>query len=407
MALLLLAIWVLVTLSVLGWLFIVSDPQCPWDLEPVGDDLPLPVEDGSIPNWPAVAIVVPARNETEILPSTLPALFNQDYPGSFHVYIVDDRSSDGTAPLAHQIAREQNQAGRLTVINGAPLPEGWVGKVWAMNQGAQAALQRDVQFILLTDADIFHSPTSLRRLVTESWRNSLGLNSRMARLRCQTGAERLLIPAFLFFFNLLYPMRRVNAPTDKTAAAAGGCMLLSSAALTALGGGFEAIRSDLIDDVNLARQIKDRGFEIQLNISRSEVLSLREYDHLADIWKMVRRSAFTELQYSWLRLIGALAGLGLMFVVPVVAVVAGVAGAIADVELWICGWLIFKGMLALALMRHAYCPAIRFFELPSLYACTLPAAGFLYALMTLDSALRHVCRKNVGWREISTPKQNS
>jgi hopene-associated glycosyltransferase HpnB len=285
--------------------------------------------------------------------------------------------------------------------------------VWALHQGAKSITEgqsaiRNPQsaidgFVLLTDADILHAPASLRRLVTESAAVNLGLNSRMALLRCHSPAERLLIPAFVYFFNLLYPMRQINDPLDKMAGSAGGCVLLSAEALRRLGGGFESIKAEIIDDVNLARQVKGSGLPIRLSLSREDVQSLRDYPELNDIWKMVRRTAFTELRYSWLRLMGALLGLGLMFVVPLIAFLGGIVGLIFAkdaVSLFIPLWALMKGLLALSIMRYVYGPAIRFFKLESYYAFTLPMAGVLYGLMTLDSALRHARGGRTEWREI-------
>ncbi|MGD0092448.1 MAG: glycosyltransferase [Planctomycetota bacterium] len=405
----------LAALSFLAWVAILLHPARPWDFQPVGDDKPI----GNSPaanwdgNWPQVSILVPARNEAEALPRTLPALLTQDYPGPFQVVLIDDRSSDGTGEAARRIAGELGRAERLHVIAGAQLPEGWVGKVWALQQGISSLSTQHSElstFLLLTDADILHAPSSLRRLVGESLAGGLALNSRMARLRCESVAEKLLIPAFVFFFNLLYPMRRVNDPQHRTAAAAGGCMLLSRQGLERIGGGLESIRSELIDDVNLARQVKGAGLPINLSLSRTEVKSLREYPRLGDIWRMVRRSAFTELKYSWLRLAGALLGLGMLFVVPVLAFCGGFI-TLCFVELirpvLLALLAFFLGALGLDLMGRAYKPAIAFFGLPERYACTLPVAGVLYGLMTLDSALRHALGAGTQWRETNPKSKKS
>jgi hopene-associated glycosyltransferase HpnB len=390
---------ILATISLLAWLFILFHPARPWDFWPVAEDLPLPEISDPLPS---TVIVVPARNEADSLPATLPALLQQDYP-DYRVVIVDDRSDDGTAGVARGIAEKMGCAERLTVIEGAALPQGWVGKVWAMTQGVQAALASgDPQFLMLTDADILHAPGSLQRLVRESLSLKLGLNSRMALLRCQSKAEMLLIPAFVYFFNLLYPMRRVNNPNDTLAAAAGGCVLLSREAVEKLGRSFECIKAEIIDDVNLARQVKAHGLPLRLSLSKSDVKSLRDYPLLADIWKMVRRTAFTELKYSYLRLIGAIAGLKLLFGVPVAAVFFGLILLLLDPagpSAVFAGWAIGKGLLSLLVMRAVYAPAVRFFRLPGYYAYTLPVAGFIYGLMTADSARRFAQGKGVQWRD--------
>ncbi len=396
--------WLLASLSLLSWFYILLHPARPWDFQPVGDDGPI-LELPAGKSFPPVSVIVPARNEAESLPGTLPALLGQDYPVPFRVILVDDRSEDGTSEVARGLAEKLNAAEKLTVLRGQPLPEGWTGKVWALDQGAKEAAKTQSEFVLLTDADIFHKPSSLRRLVAESMNVDLGMNSRMARLRCESPAERLLIPAFVYFFNLLYPMRRINDPRDPLAGAAGGCVLLSAEAVKRLGGGFDAIKNEIIDDVNLARQVKKSGLPIQLALSREEVVSLRDYPALHDIWKMVRRTAFTELKYSWARLFGAMLGLGLMFVVPVLAVIVGALGFVLGHESSVGVYSLLamgKGLLALMVMRGVYTPAVRFFNLSAGYALTLPVAGVLYGLMTVDSALRYARKARTEWRETST-----
>lgn len=400
------------------WLGILLHPARPWDFQPVGDDADFP----SAPAvWPSVRILVPARNEKESLPHTLPALLTQDYPGEFAVVVIDDRSEDGTAEIARAIAKDCHAEQRLSVIIGAPLPSGWVGKVWALEQGAAACgcgspsqedLPRDQtsvfssspRYLLLTDADIGHAPNSLRRLVAESEQRHLALNSRMARLRCLSDPERLLIPSFVFFFNLLYPMRQVNNPGSSMAGAAGGCILLRTESLVQAGG-FSCIRDRIIDDVSLARCMKRLGAPIQLALSRSEVESLRIYDSIHTIWVMVRRTAFTELRHSWLRLLGTLVGMAIMFVVPPLWTVCGFLFSLPAVldgrfaGLSQHAVLLALGAGAWAIMAVVYRPAVRFFLLPHWHCWTLPIAGVLYEGMTLDSALRHVTGKRIGWRD--------
>ena len=192
-------------ISLLSWIVVALRPGRAWDCRPVAEDEPAPPDPRS---WPSVCILIPARNEAAMLPRTLPALLAQNYPGQWRVVVVDDRSTDGCAEAAASTGD-----GRVSLLRGAALPEGWAGKVWAMQQGAAASTEG---YLFLTDADILHAPGSLRRLVAESEAGSLALNSRMARLRCESSAERLLIPAFVWFFGLLYPMRRVNRPSSFT-----------------------------------------------------------------------------------------------------------------------------------------------------------------------------------------------
>ena len=397
---------------------ILFHPACPWDFQPVGED----GEPSPAPRvWPSVGILVPARNERESLPYTLPAVLKQNYPGDFAVLLIDDRSEDGTADIARKLAEKARAADRLMVISGAALPQGWVGKVWALAQGAahcglriadcglprgegSSAITDKPKYLLLTDADIHHAPGSLRRLVAESERDHLALNSRMARLRCVSSAERLLIPPFVFFFNLLYPMRQVNDRHSAVAAAAGGCVLLETSALERAGG-FSCIKDKIIDDVSLARQIKALDEPIQLALSRSEVESLRVYDSLATIWAMVRRTAFTELHYSWMRLAGTVIGMMVMFLLPPLWVAGGIAAALAGMMGWPAIsflWavmLMVEGFCAWMIMTIVYRPAVRFFGLPSGRCWTLPLAGVLYGAMTVDSAVRHVAGMRIGWRD--------
>jgi hopene-associated glycosyltransferase HpnB len=370
-------------LSAAAWLAIALRPARSWDLRPVGEGEPWPA---APQQWPRAAIVVPAHDEADQLPRTLPALLAQDYPGEWRVVVVDDRSSDGTAAVARSLGDS-----RLQVVDGEALPPRWAGKVWAMAQGVAAA--PDAAYLLLTDADITHVPSSLRRLVAESERAGLGLNSRMARLRTVSAPERLLIPPFLFFFNLLYPMRLVNRP-GRTAAAAGGCVLVRRSALEAAGG-MEAIRSEVIDDVNLAAAIKRAGASIRLSVSRGDVTSLREYRSLRTIWRMVKRTAFTELRFSWLLLAGTLLGLCLLFLAPPLVAVAGVGSfGLAG------GWrllLVALGVAGWAVMAMLLAPTERLYGLSPLWALTFPLGGLLYGAMTLDSAIHHGLRRRPQW----------
>jgi hopene-associated glycosyltransferase HpnB len=327
---------------------------------------------------------VPARNEAGVLPRTLPALLAQDYPGPWRVVLVDDRSGDGTTAAA---LRAGAGDGRLEVLAGGPLPAGWAGKVWALEQARRrAAAGRPAPgLLLLTDADILHAPGSLRALVAEAEGGGLDLVSRMARLRCASPAERLLIPAFVLFFFLLYPMRWANRPGGRVAAAAGGCVLVRTEALTRAGG-LQAIRGALIDDLALAGAVKRAGGATRLALSRGAVASLRPYPGVGAVWRMVRRSAFTQLRRSWALLAAVVAGLVLMFAVPPACVAAGLAGAAAGAG----GWALplAAGAAAWTVMALVALPSARAFGLRPAWALTLPLAGVLYAGMTIDSALR-------------------
>lgn len=356
-------------LSFLAWVAVAIRDRA-WDMKPVAEEEPEPPPPAA---WPSVCVLIPARNEAATLPRTLPALLAQDYPGPKRVLVIDDRSTDGTGDAARALGAD--------VVRGAELPEGWAGKVWAMQQGVAASTE---PLLLLTDADILHDSRSLRRLVAESEAAGLALNSRMARLRCESPAERLLIPAFVWFFGLLYPMRRVNRPELRIAAAAGGCILLRREALEKAGG-FETIRGALIDDVQLARRIKSTDAPIRLSLSRSDVRSLREYPTVGSVWRMVRRTAFTQLRRSWALLALALLVMTLMFAVPPVVLAAGLALAMIDPTYLQAA---IHGFAAWTVMASIHRPAARFFGLLDARALALPLVGALYALMTLDSAVR-------------------
>jgi len=355
---------ILALASLAGWVGVLAGTARAWDLRPIAEDEPEPADPA---HWPSVAVLVPARNEADQLPHTLPALLAQDYPGAWHLLVVDDRSTDGTATSARACGVEP--------VPGTELPDGWVGKVWALEQAARRAGTPD--YYLLTDADIRHAPGSLRRLVAESEAAGLALNSRMARLRCQAPAERLLIPPFVLFFNLLYPMRRVNDPQSRAAAAAGGCVLVRREALERAGG-FAAIRDRVIDDVSLARAVKRHG-PIRLSVSRSEVESLRAHD-FNGVWRMVRRTAFTELRHSWLLLAVTQVLLVVLFALPPILTVLGFARSDT-----LTG---SAAAAAWAAMTAVYLPTVRYFRLPHAWALAFPLAGCLYGAMTLDSALR-------------------
>jgi hopene-associated glycosyltransferase HpnB len=365
---------------------------------------------GSSPtgSWPTVVAVVPARNEADMLPITLPALLGQEYPGEFRVFLVDDGSDDGTGQLARELgvkgARDGGAA--LTVVAGAPRPDGWAGKVWAMHQGLAAAERAgQPEYVLFTDADIEWAPGALRRLVAAAGRDGRDLVSQMALLRAATAWERMVVPAFVYFFGQLYPFSRVNSPSSKTAAGAGGCMLINRAAL-AKAGGLELIRGALIDDVALATLLKRGGSRCWLGLT-TEVTSVRPYPRLADLWHMIARSAYTQLRYSPLVLAGTLAGLLVLYAAPPVGALAGLIAADsgpAGTGVALAG---FAGLAGWAIMAATYLPMLRFYGLSPLRAPALPLVAVLYAAMTADSARRHYSGRAVTWRGRSATRPSA
>jgi hopene-associated glycosyltransferase HpnB len=333
--------------------------------------------------WPAVAAVVPARNEADVIAKSLSTLLSQDYP--LHVILVDDQSDDGTADAARKVAAVLGAQDRLTVLSGAPLPPGWTGKLWAMSQGVAraASLPEPPRYLLLTDADIAYDPGVIRRLVARAEAGSLALTSLMVKLRCESFAERMLIPAFVFFFQMLYPFAWVNRRDSAMAAAAGGCMLARRDALEAAGG-VAAIRASLIDDCAMGRAMKTQG-PIWLGLTDS-AHSLRPYPDFEDVRRMVARSAYDQLNYSPLRLAGTILGMLLTYLLPLAFAIFGARLAQAI------------GAITSVLMTIAFLPIVRFYRLSPLWAAALPAIATLYMAYTVDSAVQHWRGKGGLWK---------
>ncbi len=340
-------------------------------------------ENSELDSYPAVCIVIPARNEADLLPITLRSLKNQTYKGTIHIILVDDQSTDGTADIA--------KTEDVTIISSQPLPTGWTGKLWAMEQGtllAQNAQTLNPDYILLTDADICHDRHNLENLVAKAQADNLDLTSIMVRLRCESVWEQWLIPAFVFFFQKLYPFAWVNNPQKSMAAAAGGCILIKSEALSRIGG-IKSIRQALIDDCALAQAVKSSGGKIWLGLSNLTT-SLRPYPNLDTIWDMVARTAYTQLNYSPLLLLGTLVGMGIIYILPVIGLIFSLVLGKFLIAIASC--------LALTLMTVSYYPTIKFYQCPWVLSFCLPAIAFLYTLMTLDSALRHWQGKGGAWK---------
>ncbi|WP_316978713.1 glycosyltransferase [Shumkonia mesophila] len=337
-------------------------------------------------SWPAVAVVVPARDEAETIGATVSSLLSQDYPGPLAVIVIDDGSADGTTGRATEAASGDS---RFHLLPGRPLPVGWTGKLWAVAQGVDVAATAmpDAEFLLLTDADIVHDGANLRRLVGKAAGDNLDLVSLMVHLRCESFWEKLLIPAFVFFFQKLFPFAWVNSARKSTAAAAGGCMLVRRAALEAAGG-IAAIRGRLIDDCALAALLKGRG-RIWLGLA-SKTISLRRYDRLSGIARMVARTAFEQLGNSPALLAGTLAGMIVLYAVPPAALVVGlVAGDLPMAIFGGLGW---------AAMTVAYSPIVRLYRLSLPRAAALPIAAVLYTVFTLESARRTWRGEGGAWK---------
>ncbi len=356
------------------WLYLLLGRNAFWQMRERDDEAVLPKP----ARWPSVAAIVPARNEADVIQKSIGSLLAQDYPGDFRVILVDDQSEDGTAGLLRALNFE-----KLTILPGAARPAGWTGKLWAMHQGVALADDWAPEFLLFTDADIAHAPDNLSRLVARAEQDGKVLVSLMARLSCASPAEHFLIPAFVFFFDMLFPFGAVNDPKNRLAAAAGGCMLARRSALV-VAGGIEAIRHNIIDDCALARLMKRQG-PIWLGLS-DRAVSLRPYADFSEIRRMVSRSAYAQLGYSPLQLAGTLIGLLLVYVAPVAMALFG--SGVPQIAGW-GAWVI------MALMFQ---PILRFYRLSPFWGLALPAIGAVYAGFTLDSAIQHWQGKGGMWK---------
>lgn len=337
--------------------------------------------------WPSVCVVVPARDEAAVLPASLPSLLAQDYPGRAEIFLVDDGSTDGTGELARALARQRGGL-PLTVDSPGEPPAGWTGKLWAVRHGIGLARAREPEYLLLTDADIAHGPDSLRELVAAARTGGFDVVSQMARLRVESLWERLVVPAFVYFFAQLYPFRRIGRRGARTAAAAGGCVLLRTDAAERARIP-DAIRHAVIDDVALARAVKGAGGHVWLGLA-DRVDSVRPYPMLHDLWRMVSRSAYAQLRHNPLLLTGTVLGLALVYLVPPLALFGGLAaGSGASAVLGGLAWLVMAG---------TYVPMLRYYRQPLWLAPLLPFTAFLYLLMTVDSAVQHYRGRGAAWK---------
>jgi hopene-associated glycosyltransferase HpnB len=343
------------------------------------DTAPQPLE-----NWPRVVALVPARNEAETVAPVAAALAKQDYPGEFSIVVVDDHSEDGTAAMALQAANEFGATNRVFVHAAAPLPPGWTGKLWALNEGISLAAKRKPAFYWFTDADVVHAPDTLRRLVFRAERDSLDLASLMVLLQAKTLPERFLSPPFLYFFLMLYPPRWIAGPKTRTAGAAGGCILLRRTALDRIGG-LAAIQNEVIDDCALARAVKKSGGKIWMGLTRASV-SLREYRTFAEIRDMIARTAFAQLRHSFILLVATLAGLFATFWLAWILFLTGNDPA------WI------MASTAISIMTTTFLLTVSFYGLSPLWSFTLPLAALFYAYATCLSAARHWLGRGAQWK---------
>jgi hopene-associated glycosyltransferase HpnB len=343
----------------------------------------------TLSKWPSVVVVVPARNEAETIGRVVSDLAKQDYPGAFSVVIVDDHSEDATASIARQIAQESDARERVSIMSASALPTGWTGKLWALNEGLANSLELGAaaeppSFYWFTDADVAHGTDTLRRLVERAEREKLDLASLMVLLQAKTLPERALIPAFLYFFLMLYPPGWIADEELGTAGAAGGCILLRRAALARIGG-LAAIRGEVIDDCALAKAVKTSGGKVWMGLTRKSE-SLRAYDSFGEIRDLIARTAFTQLRYSAPLLVGTLAGMFLTYVAPVALLFARDS---TSRTLGVVAWL---------LMTLSFLPTVRFYRLSFVWAPLLPLTAVFYTYTTWLSAVRHWMGKGGLWK---------
>lgn len=347
------------------WGIILLLPWRPWSTRETLDADTIPGNDLS-----RITALIPARNEADVIVQTLQGLLSQGH--GLRIILIDDQSTDQTAAIALNTGIPG-----LTIVPGQPLPEGWSGKLWALEQGRK---EIRTELVLLLDADIRLLPGTLRALMEKLDRNQLDLVSLMAYLNMQGFWGKLLIPAFVFFFKLLYPFRLANAPASRVAAAAGGCILVKKSILDRIGA-FTSLRNSLIDDCALARRIKDNGGRTWMGLTHSAV-SLRPYHNLKEIWDMVARSAFTQLHYSWVLLVLCTLLMTVAFLLPLVMVLT----------------LAPAGIATMVLMIFCYLPTLRYYGIHPLWGCLLPVTGILYLGMTWSSACRHLYQKGPTWK---------
>jgi hopene-associated glycosyltransferase HpnB len=332
----------------------------------------------------SVVAIIPARNEAPVVGLAVQSLLAQQFAGELRIIVVDDASTDGTADAVRAAADQAGAADRVLVIRGSGPDPGWSGKVGAMARGVAAAAALLPDYLLFTDADILHDPDNVAHLVGNARRLNTDLLSSMVQLTVSNNAERWLVPAFVFFFLKLYPPAWIARASAATAGAAGGCMLVRPEAL-ARSGGLASIRSQIIDDCALARSIKHAGGRVCLGLTR-KAHSLRPYGSVAEIGRMIARTAFNQLRHSWLLLLGTLLGLVAAYLLPPLLLFTGSRVGMAGGA---CAW---------ALMSWCYAPMLRFYRLNLLWTLTLPAAAAFYAGATVYSAWQYQLGRGGHWK---------
>jgi hopene-associated glycosyltransferase HpnB len=331
-----------------------------------------------------VAVVIPARNEAHVMGQALTSLLEQDFPAPLHIFLIDDASTDGTSEIAAAAAEGASRASCLTIIKGAPLIEGWTGKLWALSQGVAQAQTLRPDYLLLTDADIVHGRDSVAKLVAIAETNRYDLTSYMVKLACVSFAEKALIPAFVFFFLKLYPPAWIASQHFRTAGAAGGCILIRPEALETIGG-LAAIRNEVIDDCALAREVKRAGGRIWMGLT-STTESIRSYDTFLEIGRMISRTAFNQLQHSTFLLVGTVVGVVFTYILPVLLLLTGKVSAM------------LLGLITLLLMTIAYLPMVRLYRQSIAWSLSLPLVAYFYLAVTVHSAVQYWRGQGGEWK---------
>jgi hopene-associated glycosyltransferase HpnB len=380
--------------SLAGWLTLACGRGRYWEakVDEIENELP------NVGSRVRVEAIVPARNEADTIARAVSSLLAQTFAGELAVTLVDDHSDDATSQIARRAAVASPHPSRLTIVRGRPLEGAWTGKLNALASGIAHVLatRGTPDYWLFTDADIEHHASNLAELVAKAQRDDRDLVSLMVRLRCESAWERLLVPAFVYFFAKLYPFAWSNDRTRPTAAAAGGCILLRAAALDAIGG-LDAISDRLIDDCALADAVKATGGALWLELS-TRTQSIREYGTLDSFWQMVKRSAFTQLDHSYAATVGATLGMALLYLAPPALSILGVVQR--DVELAIVAgsaWLVLSAL---------YLPTLRAYARPAGEAIALPVAASLYMAMTIDSAIAHARGRGGAWKGRTSPRSS-
>jgi hopene-associated glycosyltransferase HpnB len=368
-------------ISLAIWIYLVFARGWFWRLRAFDNDQTIVVP---LNRWPRIIAVVPARNEAETIGRVVAALVRQDYPGEFSIVVADDHSEDGTAELARRSGAECGASERISIHTAAPLPAGWTGKLWALNEGVTQAAKDAPEFYWFTDADVVHALDTLRRLVARGESGKLDLASLMVILQTRTLPERALIPPFLYFFLELYPPSWIADADARAAGAAGGCILLRRSALERIGG-LARIRGEVIDDCTLAQAVKKSGGRIWMGLTRMSV-SLRAYGSFGEIRDMIARTAFTQLRYSAPALLGTLVGMSFTYIAPVVVLFA--RDSIAHI----------LGAAAWTLMSMSFLPTVRFYRLSPFWAPLLPLAATFYSHATWLSAVRYWHGRGGEWK---------